>query len=280
MAQKSPFEEKQVRDFVEWLKKGEDATLKSRPDMLGLPSRPGGKPDYVFEDKSGQMYVVEVTQLLGPKLRSLEKFALKTICKKVEAEISLPGTFLLEIEKESLTSDSIPEEVARQTADEIMALAKDGRLQDHQPLNTPGFTLGRVEQAGSRLVPWITAQALPYNLTTADPIAQELEGIFNEATLEANGKMEGFTGYRILLLDISQCGLDWELHAQAFRDGRGVLLVWADNISHELANLDAIYLIPGLRVVQPPDMRLVLAGHNYVGAPSGYYPCIWQRPAI
>jgi hypothetical protein len=121
-----------------------------KPDST-QPSRQGGRPDFIFEDSKKRRYALELTQLLTPELRNLERAVTAQVCAPVEH--LLPGTYGLHIHlTDPLGRGRISPEVLRQTAQEIAVILKDGTLQSTQQLST-GFVLWKARDEGNRLVP-------------------------------------------------------------------------------------------------------------------------------
>lgn len=280
MENKHELELEQANHFMKWITTG-NFKLLEKPE-LQRPSRKGGQPDFRFEDGAGQEYVLELTRLLNKKLKRLEKFVRDNICASVKGQ--LPGTYTLEIPVDLIGRGWIEPEIAKQTIAEISALLKSGTLGEVQQLGT-GFVLCKVRDDGNRLAHWLTAKTLPPELALDDTIARELEKEFHKIVQSADKKFKGYTGTRILLIGLSQSGLDWEFHAQRFKDSQGIMLVWADNEGKTLVNVDHIYLEPGISVWQPePSVSgtqwgcKVFAGHRYTNSKAGHYVLLWQRP--
>ena len=268
----------QAARFVRWLT-GQDCRLIDKPDAPGRQSRNGGHPDGVFGGASGERYIVEVERLLTPELRQLENYAIEKIARPFEGRVS--GTFTLELRIDRLMSARLPVDLTIDTVKEIEAAISSGHLQESQALAT-GFPLRRVLKDGNRIVPWIVAEELPYDLRDDNPAASRLRVKFREQVEKANRKFEGWQGNRIVLLDIGQSGLDIEFHATRVRDGQGILLTWAETLCRKLKNIDFIFLEPGVRVWAPtsnPDkMHQIYAGTRWVDQPRGFYHHLWCRP--
>ncbi len=246
-----------------------------KPDC-SQPSRPGGNPDFIFQDSRKRKYVLEVTRLLTSKLRNLENTVAAQVCAPVEYQI--PGTYGLHIHlTDPLGRGKIAPEVLKQTAEEISRILKDGTLQDTQQLSA-GFILWKARSEGSKLVPWITSPELPFDLTDAHPIAKELRSVFEKLIEEGDLKFRGYDPYRLLLINTSQSGLDLKFHAGRFKDGKGILLTWMDTLCQRILNIDAIFLEPGINVRSAGGK--VMAGHKYVESKSGHYLELWHRSSV
>lgn len=276
MLQKFTLELEQARHFLRWVTK-EELTPIDKPDYM-RPSRPGGHPDYVFRDSGGQEYVLEVTRLLTPELRQLEQFVGNHICRA--AESYLMGTYILRIRlADPRGKGRIDPTIARSTVQEIMKLVQDGNLQTTQVLSS-GFTLIKVRDDGNRVVPWVTATELPFDLADDQPVAKDLEREFHRLILEADSKFRGYSGTRVLLINTSQSGLNLEFHAQRFRDSQGVMLTWVQNTPLVSTNIDSICLEPGVNVWEAGSNERVLAGHKYTESRAGYYVELWHRLSL
>jgi len=266
----------QGTNFMHWITLG-DFRLLERPDRECI-SRKGGHPDFRFEDKAGKEYVIEYTRLLQKTLRNLEYFAESHIASPLQGK--LPGTYTLEIMVDHIGRGWITVEAANLVVSEIMRLMQSD-IQSKTGQLSSGFNLHKVSEDGSRLVPWLIGPTLPAELRLDDPLARELEKEFHDIVQSTDRKLDGYTGARILLLGLSQSGLDREFHAQRFINGQGVMLTWADNEGKAVKNLDYIYLEPGINVWSGSSDNLhvkVFAGHKYTESKAGYYPILWQRP--
>ncbi len=265
--------------FMHWVSLG-NSKLLEKPDRE-RHSRQGGHPDFRFEDGAGREYVLELTRLMRKELRKLENFLQECISPRFENQ--LPGTYVLEIPVDATGRGKIDPQVARNVVAEISQLVQSGVLSHTQRLST-GFVLSKVREDGSRLVPWLLAPEVPYDLALTDPIARELEEEFRGIVKEADQKFRDYDGARILLIGLSQSGLDHDFHASRVKDGQGVMLMWAQDAGEDLANVDYVYVEPGINVWQPTPsssdnltLRKVFAGHRYVNSKAGYYVLLWQR---
>lgn len=271
---KSSLELDQAKSLMRWIT-CEDLAPIDKPDC-SRPSRRGGNPDFVFEDSKKHRYVLELTRLLAPELRTLENTVAIQVCAEVEGLI--PGTYMLRIHlADPLGRGRIAPKVLRETKEEILGILKDGTLKDSQQLSAE-FVLRKVNSEGSKLVPLITSPHLRIDLTDAHPIAKELRRAFGGLIREADLKFRGYDPYRLLLINTSQSGLDLEFHAGRFRDGKGVLLIWMDDLCHQIQNIDAVFLEPGIGVRSWGGK--VMAGHKYTESKAGYYLELWRRSSI
>ena len=271
---KSSLELGSAKHLMRWITR-EDLDPLDKPDRSQL-SRPGGHPDFAFEDSAKRRYALELTRLLTPELRSLENTVATQVCTPVQHMLS--GTYALHIHlADPLGRGRIAPEVLKKTAQEIAKILKDGTLQDTQQLST-GFVLRKAKDEGSKLVPWITSPELPLDLTDAHPVAKELRAAFEELVEEADSKFRGYDPYRLLLIATSQSGLDLEFHAGRFKDGKGILITWMDALCQRIHNIDAIFLEPGVNVWSAGGR--VMAGHKYIESKAGHCPELWRRRGI
>ncbi len=271
---KSSLELDSARHLMRWITR-EDLAPIDRPDQ-SQRSRPGGHPDFVFEDSKKHRYVLELTRLLAPELRRLEDTVAAQVCAPVEH--LCPGTYALHIQlTDPLGRGWIAPEVLKQTVQEITKILKSGTLQNTQELST-GFVLWKARDEGHRLVPWVTSPKLPFDLTDAHPVAKELRAVFERLVEEADLKFRGYDPYRLLLIATSQSGLDLEFHAERFKDGKGILLTWMDSLCERINNIDAIFLEPGVNVWSAGGK--VMAGHKYIESKAGHYPELWRRSGV
>lgn len=271
---KSTLELDSARHLMRWITRENLAPI-DRPDQ-SQRSRPGGHPDFVFEDSKKRRYVLELTRLLAPELRSLENTVAAQVCAPVEHLI--PGTYALHIQlTHPLGRGWIAPEVLKQTVQEITKILKSGTLRNTQELST-GFVLWKARDEGNRLVPWVTSPKLPFDLTDAHPVAKELRVAFEALVEEADLKFRDYDPYRLLLIATSQSGLDLEFHAGRFKDGKGILLTWMDALCERINNIDAIFLEPGINVWSAGGK--VMAGHKYIESKAGHYPELWRRSGV
>jgi len=272
------FELDQGTNFMHWVTLG-NFELLERPDRERV-SRKGGHPDFIFKDRVGKEYVIEYTRLLQKYLRNLEYFAESNIAVPLQGQLF--GTYTLEIIVDYIGRGWITVEEASRVVTEIMEIMRSDIGSKPRQLSS-GFTLRKVREDGSRLVPWLIGPTLPAELQLNDPLARELEREFHDIVQSTDRKLEGYTGARVLLLGLSQSGLDREFHAQRFKDGQGVMLTWANNEGKTVRNLDYIYLEPGINVWSASSNNShvkVFAGHKYTESKAGYYPLLWQRVGI
>jgi hypothetical protein len=127
----------------------------------------------------------------------------------------------------------------------------------------------------------VLAKDLPYDLRADDPAAIALEGQFRRAIHEASSKFESYPGRSVLLLDISQSGLDIEFHAMSLGGESGLMAAWIARLRPELAKVPEIYLEPGVRAwtADEPPQR-ILAGTRYTDQQRGFYVRLRPPPVV
>lgn len=269
---------KQARDFMRWVI-GADCNLVDTPDAPGRATREGGNPDAVFQDPSGNRYVVEVGRLLTPQVRQLEAFLLHQVANPLSAHV--PGTFTLGVDLTQLNGGRLAPDTAALMVKEVESLMDSGKLQDSQAL-CGKFPFTKVIPTGHRVVPWVLGPSVACDIPTGHPSVAGLERFFERQVLEADRKLRGYQGNRILLMDIGQSGLSEVFHAMRFKDSQGVLLTWAESVCPQTQNLDFIFLELGVPVWQASASSgkrpQVYAGTKYVDRPRGFYVPLWRRP--
>jgi len=263
-----------AQHLMQWISR-EYLSPVEKPD-ISQPSRPGGRPDFVFEDSRRRRFTIEVTRLLSPALRNLENAVAVHVCARVGH--LLPGTYALHIPlADPLGRGRINQNSLRQTTREIENILQKGVLGDTNKL-TNGLNIWKARDEGNKLVPWITSSELPFDLDDSHPVAAQLRVAFERLVTEAELKFRGYGPNRLLLIVTSQSGLDLEFHAGVFKDGKGILLHWTDTLSQRLANIDAIFLDPGINVRSAGGK--VMTGHKYTETSGSHYIELWRRPSI
>ena len=149
----------------------------------------------MFQDTGGDRYVIEVTRLELDIWRDFDSAIRKHITRRFDGELC--GTFLL---KARVTPTIIPiaKKVAPSIIHAISDLAKSGEnLVEEQQIDAT-FSVSKVREDGSRIVPWIMAPRLPYDLDEAHPEGMELKSKFDQACKEAQSKFENWDGRRVI----------------------------------------------------------------------------------
>lgn len=263
-----------AKHFI-WFITREELSPICKPDAIWMPTRK--HPDYIFQNALGKIYILELTRWLTPELRRLEHLALKNIADPLKD--NLQGECTLELPLDSFKDGKIPKRTSEVLVSEIQAITIASPIAQQNQLSF-GCTLCKVSENGARLIPWITQKKLPYDLDVDSKAAKTLQKELEKSLREAEGKFRGYSGYRVLLINISQCGLDIDYHAHAsvFKDGQGIILTWLNALSEQPSNIDYIYLEPGIHVRQ--NQKMVFTGHKHVGAHRGYYVEVWRRTGL
>ncbi|MDQ6883726.1 MAG: hypothetical protein M3077_05740 [Candidatus Dormibacteraeota bacterium] len=277
-------EERQARGLLHALT-GEDLAPVDKPDAAGMPWTPGKKPDFEFAPTAGMRCFVEVTRLLPPTLRQVEDFAKEHIGRPLAGV--LPGSFFLWVYLDSLSRKGIPPEHAQGIVRDIVLRVRHGKgvvPRSFEPVT--GYRVERFDDSGSRLIPMVLAADLPYDLGAHDPRAIELRSLFVKTVLEASEKFRSRAGRHILLIDISQTGLDAEIHVMAPGMSPSLMTTWTDDLPAQASSVQEIYVEPGISVWVSSDPRAnpftpqvkIRAGTRYSDEPRGFYLRLRPQP--
>jgi hypothetical protein len=257
---------------------GETPRTWHKADGRGTKLPPGKHPDFLFEDSRGQEYAFEVTRLLTPHLYRIEDFARSQIGSAVEGMLS--GTYALRFSLDSVKRYGIAPAQAHGIITDIRLRLQQGQLPDRFT-PAPGFLMEKLDSGGHSLRPMILAEDLPPDLRPDDPAAIALESELRRTILEADSKFESYRGRGVLLLDISQTGLDIEFHALCLGGKPGLMTSWIARLRPELANVREIYLEPGVRVWTADEpAQLILAGANNADQHRGFYVRLHPQPVV
>jgi hypothetical protein len=257
---------------------GETPSTGHKVDAPGTRLPPGKHPDFLFEDTRGQKYVFEVTRLVTPELYRVEEFAWRHISSPLNE--MLPGTYALWFSLDGTSRYGIAPAAANGIVNDVRRRFQQGQLADRfRP--APGFLIEKLDSTGHSLRPMVLAKDLPYDLRADDPAAIALEGQFRRAIHEASSKFESYPGRSVLLLDISQSGLDIEFHAMSLGGESGLMAAWIARLRPELAKVPEIYLEPGVRAwtADEPPQR-ILAGTRYTDQQRGFYVRLRPPPVV
>jgi len=255
---------------------GEQPRIWRDLDAPGAQLPPGKRPDFIGEDTCGREYVFEVTRLLTPELRRLENFAKHSIANHLEGR--LPGRYFFWLSLDGMPKDGIPSADVNRILNNVQVRLEQGTLGDRfEPV--PGYRIERFNGAGHSLIPLVLAQDLPYDLTFNDPLAIALQRQFESTVREASSKFRAYAGQCILLIDVSQTGLDMEFHAMRPGGNPGLMAIWTANLPQEVGNVHEIYLEPGVRVWTAPEpgadphvhLHRIRAGTRHVDEQRGCY---------
>ena len=267
--EKQALELQQAKHFMRWV------TLREPARIIRLDQKKDRKrPEFAFYYPSGQRYTLELKRWLTPKLRELQDFLDRNIAETLSG--SLLGTFVLDISLEKLKGDRISKSEAANLVRQIKQIgSSDMRAQPHQ---LSIGSLARVRDDGHRLVPMIRQQ----ELLLLHPGDKEAEALRNELTkiLRAtNQKFRWYRGTRVLLLDISQCGLDIDYHAGYSKEGPGAIIKWLSEFSNLSTRINYVCVSQGMRVWNSV-MNRILTGHKYVDTPDPNYEEVWRRSGL
>ena len=230
------------------------------------------RPDFAFCYPSGQRYILELKRWLTPELRRLEDFLKEKVARPLDG--SLPGTFVLHISLEDRKEGRISKSEAGNLVSEIRQIS----LSDigAQTCRLSIGRLSRVRNDGHRLVPMIERQELLY---PSDEETETLQKELEKTLIATDQKLRWYRGTRVLLLDISQCGLDIDYHARYSKEGPGVIIRWVTEASRLSTRIDYVCVGQGMRVWDSAMNRL-LTGHIYVDTPTPDYGEVWRRSEL
>lgn len=254
--------------------------VPSRLDEPGMKGTSEPTPDCLFQDSRLRQYTVEVTRLLPPDARSLQAHLNSAVADPVKGR--LPGTFVLELRASQLVNAFISSTETSEVRALAEKLVETPELASN-PLAHGRFRLYRVRNDGSLLVPWILRKSFEAPLNPVDPDVTALVKEAAKVVKEADRKLVGSRGVRILLVHAGQTGLDRDLH-WLFPDSQQI--IWDTMVSHSRLsrNLDAVFVDPGVRVWLPSngviEEQTVFTGQKFVGDSAGFFTSIWKRPRI
>ena len=199
MDEKSALELEQAKHFMRW------ATLHEPSSIKRLDEKKDRKrPEFAFYYASAQQYTLELTRWLTSELRELQNFLEKNVAEPVRNR--LDGTFILDIPLKELKGGRIPKDEARNLVSEIQQIADSVMKGQTYPLSIGAFS--KVRDDGHRLFPMVSRPELPIyldeNKQEVKILREELEKILREA----DEKFRCYRGLRVLLMDISQNGLN------------------------------------------------------------------------
>ena len=256
--------------FIQWV------TLSEPSRIVRLDWRKDRKrPDFAFYYPSGQRYTLELTSWLTPELKELQSF--------LQAEVSHPlgdcllGTFALYIPFEKLLNGRVTVKQAHSLIAEIKQIYNSHIEQRIYQLSIR--TLAKVRDDGHKLVPILTCPETVYldeNSKTTKKLKSELSKILSEA----KRKFHYYRGIRVLVLDISQNGLDIDYHACVSKEGPGIVCRWLSTMLNPSAGIHYVCLSQGMRVWGGGGFRRMLTGHVYEGKPMPNYKDIWHKPKL
>jgi hypothetical protein len=239
----------------------------------GASNRPN--PDVAFSDSRAQRYVVEVTRLMPPRLMEVYSFARRSISEVLEP--LLGGTYILSFRFDRLGPDHrIPPNFAAAIVAAVEGELARGELPS--PFHpSPDYELRKVDADGRRIEPWVLMKDLPFDASPADPEAVALQGQLERAVEEADRKLAGHRGRRILLVHLGHVGIDAEFHSGRFAGSVSLLDGWATQLSGRFPNVEEIYLDPGVSVWTEPWIA-VRSEHRHSYSPRGFHIRLRPHP--
>ena len=208
-AQKHNSEMEHAEHFMQWV------TLSKPTRIVKLDVKKDRKrPDFAFHYPAGQSYTLELTSWLTPELKRLQNFLQKYVSRPLRDNLS--GTFALYIPFEQLLKGRIEEAEAQTLIAEIKQICSSHVEQGAYQLSIGA--LKKVRDDGHKIVPIITCPETVYldeNNNAIKKLKSELGKILNEA----QEKFRYYRGIRVIVLDISQNGLDIGYHAVSSKKG-------------------------------------------------------------
>lgn len=267
---KHELELEQSRHFMQWVTMSEPARVV-RLDQ----KKDRNRPEFAFYYPFGQRYTLELTSWLTPELKRLGSF--------LQAEVSQPlsgslfGTFALYIPFEKLLNSQVTRMQAHSLIAEIKQICSSYVEQGTYQLCVG--TLAKVRDDGNKLVPVITCPETVYldeNSKTTKNLKSELGKILREA----QRKFRYYRGIRVLLLDVSQNGLDIDYHAGISKEGPGIVCRWLSTMLSPSTAIHYVCLSQGMRVWGGGNFSRMLTGHIYEGKPIPNYREVWRKAGL
>ncbi|MBI4338093.1 MAG: hypothetical protein HY683_09740 [Chloroflexi bacterium] len=255
-----------ARHFMQWVTTWQPARI-ARLDQKSNRAR----PDFAFYYQAGQHYTLELTAWLTPQLKGFQNFLQEKISQALTDR--LPGTFALYISFGRLTPAQAQTLIA-----EIEQIA--GSQVDQSSYRLSTGALVKVRDDGHRLVPVITLPEI-VDLDEGSGMAMVLKAKLTRILNEAKRKFRYYRGIRVLLLDISQNGLDIDYHGGISAEGPGIIRRWISSILlGRSAEIHYVCVSQGVRVWEGSSFDRMLTGHRYEGKPAPNYREVWRRPGL
>lgn len=260
----------QSRHFMQWVTMCEPARvvrLDQRKDR--------NRPEFAFYYPSGQRYTLELTAWLTPELKKLQSFLRAKVSQPMEG--SLPGTFALYIPLDKLGDGQVTAEQAHSLIAEIKQIC--GSHVEQRTYQLSIGALSKVRDNGHKIVPVITCPETVYldeNSKTTKILKSELGKILSEA----QRKFRYYRGLRVLVLDISQNGLDVDYHAGISKEGPGIVCRWLSAMLDFSAAIHYVCVSQGMRVWGGVSFSRMLTGHIYEGKPAPNYKEVWRKAGL
>jgi hypothetical protein len=268
-------EEEQGFHFMQWVTNREP-TRVVRLDWKTDRKR----PDFAFYYQSGQRYTLELTSWLSPVLKELQDFLQINVADPLLG--TLAGTFALYIPLEKLPNGRMVAGQAAKLVLEIQSVCGPGASYTRASDRMPALCLGmlhKIRDEGQRLVPIITFPETVY-LDETSKLGAELKDSLSKILSEAEGKFRWYKGVRVLVLDISQNGLDIDYHAGRSKEGPGIVNQWVVSLLGRRTPIHYVCLSPGMRVWGGDGYRRMLTGHKYEGQITSNYREVWHKPGL
>jgi len=268
--EKSALELEQAKHFMRWVTLHEPSRIK-RLDK----KKDRKRPEFAFYYASGQRYTLELTRWLTPELRELQNLLESNVAEPLGN--SLHGTFILNIPLEELKGSRIPKNEAKNLVSEIQRIGSSDMKGQTCPLSIGAFS--KVRDDGHRLVPMVSRPELPVYLDEHNQEVKILRKKLEDILLETDEKFRYYRGIRVLLIDISQCGLDIDYHAGISKEGPGIVCKWLAAFLKP-TRIDYVCLDQGVRLWHGGNRGRILTGHKYVDKPSANPREVWHRPGL
>lgn len=271
MNEKFALELELAKHFMQWVTMRDPTRVRK----LDVDKR-RRRPDFAFYYASGQRYTVEIKRWLTPKLRQLQAQAEKSIAKLLQNRLN--GTFVLDIPFDKFKEGQISKKEARRMISEILQITNPG-MKTETHLRSAG-SISKVSDDGRRLVPMVIRAELPVNLDENNQEVIILREKLEEIVLETREKFRWYRGTRVLVMDISQCGLDIDEHAGISKQGPGIVCRWLEKLLKPSERIDYVCLGQGMRLWKGDGRDRILTGHKYVDKPVPNYQEVWRRPGL
>ncbi len=272
--EKSALELEQAKHFMRWV------TLREPSRIKRLDKKKDRKrPEFAFYYASGQRYTLELTRWLTPELKELQNFLEENVAKPLGN--NLHGTFALYISLEKLKGSRIPKNDVNNLVSEIQQIGNSVMEGQRYPLSIDAFS--KVRDDGHRLVPVVSRPEPPVYLDENNQEVKILRKKLEDILLEADKKFRYYKGSRILVLDISQNGLDIDYHAGISKEGPGIVRKWLSKLLRPSTRIDYVCLDQGIRVWGAGSgggMNRMLTGHKYENKSSPSPKEVWRRRGL
>jgi len=265
--EKSGLELELAKDFMRWVTGHKPYRIRK----LDI-NRERRRPDFAFYYVSGQRYTLEIERWLTPELRQLQAQAEKSVAKPLANR--LVGTFILDIPFSEFKDGQIPQKEASRIVSEILQIVHSGMGHETYVLGK-GLSISKVSDDGKRLYIMVTEPEPAVYLDENNQQVMVLRKKLKEIVLKSHEKFRCYRGTRVLLLDISQCGLDIDYHGE----GPGIVCKWLEELLKSSARIEYVCL-GQMRLWKGASGDRILAGHKYVDKPPPNYQEVWRRSGL